>query len=194
MFQWDQNMIKFDDFAWLSAVSMNIQKKKKINRLLPTVCDELRSCELNHTKWKKWNKLNLVVYLILLFTCCVIFSVDNIEAYASAQFIRSIIFSAYNIYCYFFIMFFVILCFIPSLKVVFIQPKRHRRRQNRWSIALILQGKLNMLNLPCKTARLPCKIARQLLCNIATCRIPCKVLHAICCKISCNIAWCRQAL
>ena len=28
-------------------------------------------------------------------------------------------------------------------------------------------------------ARLPCKIAHQLLCNIATCRIPCKVLQGI---------------
>ena len=91
-------------------------------------------------------------------------------------------FSAYNIYCYFSIMFFVISCFIPSLKVVFIQAKRHTLRQNIWAIAPILLEKLNMhaqFTLQ-DCARLPCKIARQLLCNTATCRIPCKVLHAIC--------------
>ena len=43
--------------------------------------------------------------------------------------------------------------FIPNLKVVFIHAKRHRRRQNRWAIAPILQGKLNMRNLPCKTVQ-----------------------------------------
>ena len=62
-------------------------------------------------------------------------------------------FSAYNIYCYFSIMFFVISCFIPSLKVVFIPAKRHTLRQNIWAIAPILLEKLNMLNLPCKTVQ-----------------------------------------
>ena len=53
----------------------------------------------------------------------------------------------------FFVMFFIILSFILSLKVVFIHAKRHTRRQNRWAIAPILQGKLNMLNLLCKTVQ-----------------------------------------
>ena len=52
-----------------------------------------------------------------------------------------------------FIMFFIIFRFITSLKVVFIHAKRHTWRQNRWAIAPILQGKLNMLNLPCKTVQ-----------------------------------------
>ena len=50
-------------------------------------------------------------------------------------------------------MFFIILCFILSLKVVFIHAQRHTWRQNRWAIAPILQGKLNMFNLPCKTVQ-----------------------------------------
>ena len=52
-----------------------------------------------------------------------------------------------------FVMFFIILCFILSLKVVFIHAERHTWRQNRWAIAPVLQGKLNMLNLPCKTVQ-----------------------------------------
>ena len=52
-----------------------------------------------------------------------------------------------------FIMFFVIFHFIASLKGVFILAKRNIQRQNRWAIAPILQGKLNMLNLPCKTVQ-----------------------------------------
>ena len=41
----------------------------------------------------------------------------------------------------------------PSLKVVFIHAKRHTWRQDRSAIAPILQGRLNMLNLPCKTVQ-----------------------------------------
>ena len=39
-------MIKFDDFAWLSLVSTNLQKKRNSKQLST---DELRSCDLNHT-------------------------------------------------------------------------------------------------------------------------------------------------
>ena len=52
-----------------------------------------------------------------------------------------------------FMMFFIIFRFIASLKVVFIHAKRLTWRQNRWAIAPILQGKLNMLYLPCKTVQ-----------------------------------------
>ena len=107
----------------------------------------------------KWNKLNIVIYYYLaLIIYCYLF-----------------------IYCYFLYNVSIILCFIPSLQIVFIHVERHKRRQNRW---------VNMVNsthlaekIECAQytvqdcARLPCKIARWLLCNIATCRIPCKVLH-----------------
>ena len=50
-------------------------------------------------------------------------------------------------------MFFIIFRFIASLKVVFTHAKRHTQRQNRWAIAPILQGKLNMFNLRCNTVQ-----------------------------------------
>ena len=100
-------------------------------------------------------------------------------------------------------MFFIILCFILSLKVVFIHAERHTWRQNRWAIAPIWQGKLNMFNLPCKTvqdypARLHASycatlqrvgylarcctqyIARYLARNIASCRQAFKVVKKTC--------------
>ena len=105
-------------------------------------------------------------------------------------------FSAYNIYCYFSIMFFVISCFIPSLKVVFIQAKRHTLRQNIWAIAPILLEKLNMLNLPCKTVQdYPARL------HASYCATLQRVGYlARCCTqyvaryFACNIASCRQAL
>ena len=95
-----------------------------------------------------------------------------------------------------FIMFFIIFRFITSLKVVFIHAKRHTQRQNRWAIAPILQGKLNMLNLPCKTVQdYPARLYAGY----------CATLQragylARCCTqyiaryLACNIASCRQAL
>ena len=78
--------------------------------------------------------------------------------------------------------------FIPSLKVVFILAKRHTRRQNRWTIASILHGKIEHAQFTVQHgARLACKIAPQLLCNIATCSIPCKVLQEICCMQYCIV-------
>ena len=85
--------------------------------------------------------------------------------------------------------------FIPGLKVVFIHAKRHRRRQNRWAIAPILQGKLNMLNLPCKTVQdYPARL------HTSYCTTLQRVGYvARCCTqgvarhIARNIASCRQA-
>ena len=66
--------------------------------------------------------------------------------------------------------------FIPNLKVVFIHAKRHRRRQNRWAIAPILQGKLNMLNLPCKTVQ---DYPARLHASYCTCKVLQDILRAI---------------
>ena len=52
-----------------------------------------------------------------------------------------------------FIVILFIMCFILRLKVVFIHAERHTGRQNRWAIGPILQGKLNMFSLPCKTVQ-----------------------------------------
>ena len=86
--------------------------------------------------------------------------------------------------------------FIPGLKVVFIHAKRHRRRQNRWAIAPILQGKLNMLNLLCKTvqdypARLHASYCTTLQGGgyLARCCTQGVARH-----LARNIASCRQAL
>ena len=93
-------------------------------------------------------------------------------------------------------MFFIILSFILSPKVVFIHAKRHTRRQNRWAIALILQEKLNMLNLPCKTVQdYPARL------HASYCATLQRVGYlARCCTqyvaryLARNIASCRQAL
>ena len=95
-----------------------------------------------------------------------------------------------------FIMFFIILCFITSLKVVFIHAKRHTHRQNRRAIAPVLQGKLNMLNLPCKTVQdYPARL------HAGYCATLQRVGYlARCCTqyiarhLARNIASCRQAL
>ena len=107
-----------------------------------------------------------------------------------------LLFSAYNIYCYFLYNVFIILSFILSLKVVFIHAKRHTRRQYRWEIALILQEKLNMLNLPCKTVQeYPARL------HASYCATLQRVGYlARCCTqyvaryLARNIASCRQAL
>ena len=93
-------------------------------------------------------------------------------------------------------MFFIILCFILSLKVVFIHAERHTWRQNRWAIAPILQGKLNMFNLPCKTVQdYPARL------HASYCASLQRVGYlARCCTqyiaryLARNIASCRQAL
>ena len=86
--------------------------------------------------------------------------------------------------------------FIPSLKVVVIHAKRHRRRQNKRTIARILQEKLNMLNLPCKTVQdYPARL------HTGYCATLQRVGYlARCCTqhlarhLARNIASCRQAL
>ena len=93
-------------------------------------------------------------------------------------------------------MFFIILCFILSLKVVFIHAERHTWRQNRWAIAPIWQGKLNMFNLPCKTVQdYPARL------HASYCATLQRVGYlARCCTqyiaryLARNIASCRQAL
>ena len=70
--------------------------------------------------------------------------------------------------------------FIPSLKVVFILAKRHTRRQNRWTIASILHGKI-------EHAQFTVQHGARLACKIATCSIPCKVLQEICCMQYCIV-------
>ena len=92
-------------------------------------------------------------------------------------------------------MFFIILCFILSLKVVFIHAEQHTWRQNIWAMAPILQGKLNMFNLPCKTVQVyPARL------HASYCETLQRVGYlARCCTqytaryLARNIASCRQA-
>ena len=94
-----------------------------------------------------------------------------------------------------FIMFFIIIPFIASLRVVFICEKRNIWRQNRWAIAPILQGILNMLNLLCKTVQeYPARL------HVGYCATLQRVGYlARCCTqyiaryLARNIASCRQA-
>ena len=118
------------------------------------------------------------------FDIVVIFCIDSIKAYASSSYdtyyLALIIFIVI-----FFIMFYHIMfhsepqsC-ICSCRTTYMEIKQMGNSTN-------LAGKIEHAQFTVQdSARLPCKIARQLLCNIATCRISCKVLHAICCKISC---------
>ena len=86
--------------------------------------------------------------------------------------------------------------FIPGLKIVVIHAKRHRWRQNRWVIAPILQGKLNMLNLPFKTVQdYPARLHASYYATLvrvgylASCCMQDVARH-----LACNIESCRQAL
>ena len=96
-------------------------------------------------------------------------------------------FSAYNIYCYFIynVLYHIMFHFEPQsciypCRTTYMETKQMGNSTN-------LAGKIEHVQFTVQDcARLPCKIARELLCNIATCRIPCKVLHAIHCKISCT--------
>ena len=115
------------------------------------------------------------------------------------QVLIKLLFSAYNIYCYFLYRpnVFYHICFIWSLKVVIIHAKRHRTKQMGNSTNLagkIEHGQFTVQH----CARLPCKIARWLLCNIATLqRVGYLARYCTqCFKISCTqhpIASCRQA-
>ena len=87
------------------------------------------------------------------------------------------LFSAYNVFCYFLYNVFITLCFIPSLKVVFIHAKRHLKTEQMGNSTNLAEKIEHAQFTVQDCARLPCKIARQPLCNIATCRITCKVLH-----------------
>ena len=58
-------MSKFDEFAWLSSVSTNLQKKRNKKRFLETGCDDGNKMEQI--------SLNLVIYLILLCFTCILY-------------------------------------------------------------------------------------------------------------------------
>ena len=81
-------------------------------------------------------------------------------------------------------------------KIIFIHARRYQQRKNRWIIAAVLHGKLNMLNFPCKTMQdYPARL------HASYCAILQRVRYlARCCMqdvaryLARKIASCRQAL
>ena len=51
-FKWYQNMIKLMNLLGHHQLALTCKRKEIQNSILLTGCDELRSCDLNHTKWK----------------------------------------------------------------------------------------------------------------------------------------------